>query len=342
MRPWQMLTVTWACYREAAYLFVQYLRPEAKDVEFDPPCPLFSRQEDPNGLHILELGSGVGLVGLACAQELRSFQKGKQRACGDVVVLTDLENVCDLMWRNAEAAGFSKSAKDQKALSSNDAGVDVLVRPLAWGNSTHATQVTQELAARRQQGLDECTSPAKPVSSLNYIFCSDLVYFTELLAPLLRSLIQLTSETPEASQCPTVIIAYKIRSMAKEEPFWIALGHWFDVEVVNVRSKGRRGWGPWHRFGSLRQDLAGNDGDCSGGDDETAIEDAYFLFIAKRKSETIGRRAPEQDAQLMAGMMLAAVDDSKGSDGNSTVNELVQGTGGADFLEWALMSDMTL
>lgn len=63
----------------------------------------------------------------------------------------------------------------------------------------------------------------------NLILCSDLIYFNELFAPLLRTLLWLTEVTsdenarPQAQNAPqTLVIAYKTRSLAREEVFFKA------------------------------------------------------------------------------------------------------------------------
>lgn len=300
--------------REAAYLFVKYLRPPGSldGIDFDPPCPLFDparRAAEP--LTVLELGSGVGVVGLTCAQALHENRRqGLMQAQEnpgieyDAVVLTDLENVVDLMKRNAHSAGVP----------------GVQVKALPWGSQRHARQILDELASSSSKGR-----------KLDYVLCSDLVYFTELLAPLLRSLLDLT----EGESPPPVLIAYKIRSMTKEMPFWTALGRWFDVEVVHSRRQRRavrsggdfeeqdpRASEEWHRFGSLRGDL--DDGLEEEGDETS--EDAYFVLIARRKACRQGWSAPPEDDQaLMAGWMHRDEDRRRGE-------------GGADWLEWSLMS----
>jgi hypothetical protein len=97
------------------------------------------------------------------------------------------------------------------------------------------------------------------------------VYFPELLAPLLRSLIQLTSSPP----APEVIISYKIRSLAKETPFWCAFGLWFEYSPVHERKKHG-----WIRFGA---------------------ELDLFVFCAKRRSESYLWTVPEDNVALLAG-----------------------------------------
>ncbi|PWN23628.1 hypothetical protein BCV69DRAFT_244553 [Microstroma glucosiphilum] len=352
---------------EAAYLFKLYLCPPRESVEFDPPCPLFAPHEEIRSkiegsanaaLRILELGSGAGYVGLSCAQELDRYRRsreasGSQSRRNDRLVLTDLENVVPLMIRNARLAGFSDACSNggnTEAATSRSSFVDVLVRPLPWGSAPHAASILQK--ELYQQPLD-------------YILCSDLVYFPYLLPPLLRSLLDLTDPSAAAShipsQCPetaapsrpVVLMAYKIRSYAKEEAFWSALGVWFDVEIVSCRyswplesppsqAKGdivgqrqdmreKRREGAWHRFGE----------DAEWEEEQESSDDAYFLFAARRKPSTLAYKAPEDDIKLMDGFMaVSRTHDSRGDTADQ--EELVRGEGGADFIEWALMGSMDM
>ncbi|EPQ26587.1 uncharacterized protein PFL1_05908 [Pseudozyma flocculosa PF-1] len=164
-------------------------------------------------LHSALLGSGAGFGGLHFAQQLchhRISSKGDRTnspeeatAYPDTVILTDLPNVVPLMERNAAAAGLLQST----------------------------TSPDDELS------LATSTQARRPAHPLTHVLCSDLVYFPELLPPLLRSLIDLTDPatggnggitTPTSS--PEVIISYKIRSLVKEQPFWSAFGSWFDYQ----------------------------------------------------------------------------------------------------------------
>lgn len=80
------------------------------------------------------------------------------RALGssDLIIATDLENVCPLLQENlVGSAPSSASAK-------------VLVRPLAWGNQSHTDDILRELSQRQ----------------LTHIICSDLVcYYSPALSP---------------------------------------------------------------------------------------------------------------------------------------------------------------
>jgi hypothetical protein len=90
---------------------------------------------------ILELGAGMGVVGLTLAETLSG--SGRTR---DQIILTDLPDVCPLLEENLRSYSFLVQLL-------------VSVEPLAWGNETHAMNVLKKLQPR-------------PVS---HIICSDLV-----------------------------------------------------------------------------------------------------------------------------------------------------------------------
>lgn len=152
------------------------------------------------------------------------------------------------------------------------------------------------------------------------IFCMQ-VYFPELLAPLLRTLLQITAPpfispiSPDRS--PRVTIAYKIRSLAKETSFWSAFGLWFSFapvlaqkrretqplngvlkgqqEVANVAHISRTLEEPWTRFGS-------------------ADENDIFIFVARRRPESLTWEIPHSDEELLAGVGARGTRACKGDD----------------------------
>lgn len=272
--------------REAAYLLQRYLsRPteSTSALQFDPPCALVV-QEESTGVRAIELGAGVGLVGIHLACVLREQGRGAETK-GDHVVLTDLDNVLPLLERNTERAGLMHGQNET---------ADVSIKSLPWGSTRHADAIMNAL------------SPA----GLTHIICSDLVYFPELLPPLLRTLIHLTSDVHRPGPAAEVIISYKIRSLPKEEPFWRAFGAWFDFAPVlcsarnSTANAGQQGW---RRFGSRRSDALGRGQETSldGSDDgQEPAEDEVFIFVAHRRQETRACRAPHSDEKLMDGWLL--------------------------------------
>jgi len=106
------------------------------------------------------------------------------------------------------------------------------------------------------------------------------IYFPELLAPLLRSLLHLTSLLPR-ELTPSLIISYKIRSLVKESSFWSAFGLWFHFWPVLIRDKSNDG--EWRRFGS-------------------DLDDTTFLFVAHRRAESFDWEIPALDDELLGGV----------------------------------------
>ncbi|TFY68396.1 hypothetical protein EVG20_g3580 [Dentipellis fragilis] len=259
---------------EAAYAILCYLDPPDPRTEFDPPfAPSRSAPSNTNAnkpLTVLELGAGTGIVGFALARRLHAR---------DMVVVTDLPEVCPLL-----EDGRQRTLTLPRPDADAEIG-EVRVHRLAWGNEGHACTIVEELrgAGRR----------------LTHVVCSDLVYFPELLAPLLRTLLHLTSPSvsgpgmgSSAAVEVEVVISYKIRSLPKETPFWSAFGLWFVFAPVLVRERAGAGWG---RFG----------GDMEG---ET------FVFVARRRAESMEWRVPVDDGELLGGVGAGGTDVRKSDD----------------------------
>lgn len=321
---------------EAAYLLALYFRPNPL-LEFDPPCSIL-QSSSPTAV---ELGSGAGFSGLHLASQLDSRHA--------LVVLTDLPNVVPLMERNAAHANLLQPCVD--ARFSDAAKAKVLVRPLAWGNQQHAKDLLDQLAQRSH------IVPQPQAHPLTHVICSDLVYFPELLPPLLRSLIHLSDPfrsdagNPSSSlqspvSTPEVIISYKIRSLIKEQPFWSAFGAWFDYEVVNCRAQppasdatSRSSVSEWHRFGSERSDLQQSASPPHASD--TASGDELFIFVARRRPESLGCVAPDDDKALMDGKRLRLSPQTQVDGPESESCWVLEiGSQGQDLFEWLLLSGM--
>ncbi|KAL1660630.1 putative methyltransferase-domain-containing protein [Schizophyllum commune] len=246
---------------EASYIMEEYLNPKAI---LDPP-------EDGSGSGapkvILELGSGTGLLSARMA-ELASPE--------DLIIATDLPEVCPLIEKNIGAT-IKHSA------------CSVAVRPLAWADAA-------DLEALRTEYFSSPNHKA-----LTHIVCSDLVYFPELLAPLLRALLSV-SAAPfiDRASPPTIAISYKVRSLVKESPFWSAFGLWFNFAPVLAKdSRGR-----WRRVGAI----------------EGAGDDAMFLFVAQRKAESLDWPIPDSDEELLGGV---GAEGTMSRKGDSTFESLL-------------------
>ncbi|KAG2348034.1 hypothetical protein BDR05DRAFT_957686 [Suillus weaverae] len=268
---------------EAAYLMINYID-HPSTWQFDPP--LIDKH-----LHkrvFLELGSGTGIVAAKIAQA--AALSGR-----DLVIATDLPEVCSLLEKNLSITPKGNSANTQVTS----------VRPLSWGSYDHAINITRELKL-----VDDPSGHEH--GCITHIICSDLVYFSELLAPLLRTLLHLTSP-PSVSifeTQPRIIISYKIRSLSKETPFWSAFGLWFSFEPVIARKiEANNSLSGWQRFGS---DIGG-DGDLA------------FIFVARRRPESLNWMIPSEDIDLLGGVGARGTCDKKSDETFETL--LLMGLG---------------
>ncbi|KAF9916869.1 hypothetical protein BX616_002589 [Lobosporangium transversale] len=257
---------------DSSYAIDIFLRRPSSQYTFTPSCPIPHEyfidasntancsnrgEQSLDPIRIVELGAGTGYVGIALAKRLRS-------SC--TVVLTDLEEVIPLLEKNVRdnidqkvldscsdsinsPIPKSTSSTPPELGSSQRSCAKVEVKPLAWGNSTHAEKI---LAQGR----------------VDYIVASDLVYFPELYPPLLETLKEVTDlET-------RIIFGYKERAHWKELPFWEQFGRFFKFEVVRIE-KNRPSTDP-HQS---------NESD----DEESlkifGSEEDMFVFIAKKRRD---------------------------------------------------------
>jgi hypothetical protein len=221
----------------------------------DPPFVSLTAQQ----ITMVELGSGTGLVSLEIARQL---EVSGRRA---TFVQTDLPEVCKLL---------SQTTQHYRSASSSSTQTDVIVHPLAWGDTSHASAIQSLLS--------------EPPT---HLICCDLVYFPELLAPLLRSLLHLTQTND-----PTLIMAYKPRSAAKETSFWSALGLWFAYAPVRVRRR------------------ASDVGDDSWALLGAAWDEPMFVFTGRRRPESRDWTVPESDRDLLDGVGAQGTASRKGDD----------------------------
>jgi hypothetical protein len=151
-------------HREASALVLHYVDPARSSQEvnnsstpgpqrFDPPCSLASTSIDGEGMGsftVLELGSGTGFVGIQTARLLDTRRKRKRRPgpsspCSeekDLVVLTDLSEVCPLLEKNLALHRLGGLADDGWW------SCEVVVEPLSWGDLEHAKQLRDMTSAR--------------------------------------------------------------------------------------------------------------------------------------------------------------------------------------------------
>ncbi len=305
----------------------------------------------------MELGSGVGYVGIHLALTLA---QAKSPVSESHVIVTDLDNVCPLLERNVQTAFNDAASSSSSSSATAGTGVaregahQVSVRPLPWGSSEAGARLLHELTGNP-----------------SHIIASDLVYFPELLPPLLRTLIQLSEPLPgqacRAAQATELIISYKVRSLEKEQPFWQALGAWFDFAPVLARRSARgqsKDAGRWHRFGAWQTDVLGRDdgdqearaasaqeqeqenGQEQEHEDDTPADDQIYIMVGRRRPESLGCPPPQDDAKLMGGWRGRRKDASSGALGEDdqergdTEEEESATCGAGDAFELMLLGDM--
>ncbi|KDR78974.1 hypothetical protein GALMADRAFT_244688 [Galerina marginata CBS 339.88] len=251
-----------------------YIHP-MPNLEFDPP--FINASKATLGVTNIELGSGSGLIAVSVAKLLKPGR--------DHLIVTDLPEVCPLLENNLRPimVKLEANSPDQDTLT---------IRPLSWGRWEDTSELASLFLEQRSCLRDSC--------KLTHIICSDLVYFPELLGPLLRSLLHLTSPPffhPKCHscdcQCPAVFISCKIRSLAKETAFWSAFGLWFTFNPVLVKDKSAGG--DWRRFGS-------------------SFDDTIFLFVAHRRAESYAWIVPALDEDLLCGVGANGTSLGKGDD----------------------------
>ncbi|KAF8202206.1 hypothetical protein BJ912DRAFT_842562 [Pholiota molesta] len=263
---------------EAAYAMTSYIDPPPS-LEFDPPAFDTSDSTSTRGVSIVELGSGSGLVASTIAKLLDPMR--------DHLIATDLPDVCKLLESNLQ------HILPLRTSGNSVRGPGVTILPVSWGSH-------EDILALASAFHNESTNRLS-FGSLTHIICSDLVYFPELLGPLLRTLLHLSSppfvNLSPSSTSPgdrlSIYISYKLRSLAKETPFWSAFGLWFEFGPVLVRTKSEGA--EWKRFGA-------------------DFDDTTFLFIARRRPESYNWDIPSCDRELLTGVGAHGTDTSKEDD----------------------------
>lgn len=156
---------------------------ESPYLEFDPPSPFTLFPASPSTLNmsqsfrIIELGSGTGIVGLKLAEHLARMRAGSAidqaaglRGCtlsGDLVILTDLDDVCPLLEENLDGRRLQIYGETRDGLTHSQ-DVTVEVRPLAWGNYQQASVIIEGI-------MDKYLKTDHSLMPVTHIVCSDLV-----------------------------------------------------------------------------------------------------------------------------------------------------------------------
>ncbi|KAI5119426.1 hypothetical protein M0805_009877 [Coniferiporia weirii] len=281
---------------EAAQLMIRYFDLTlSPDWSLDPPCSVFNTSQDGSDLTIVELGSGTGYVGLKLAEKLS--QCGRR---SDLLILTDLPDVCFLLQESLRNERRRWATRPAQVAVQDYLPVNVI--PLPWGNPEKARELSNALVTNKGDGL-------RNIRYLSHLICSDLVYFPHLLAPLLRSLLQLTSPPfARLDRPPEVIISYKIRSLAKETAFWLAFGLWFNFSPVLVSpliqpvARKVENGEPLGTRKKENWDILRQDGEME------------FIFIALRRPESYDWTVPDNDDDLLSGIGAGGTITPKGDD----------------------------
>lgn len=211
--------------REAAYLIKDYVDPRDRDeiiVEYDPlpPWCLSGTTRHADYPHVvIDLGAGLGAVGFAIAESLQSYRERSRPTAPersphsgdislsnndkalprpDVVLLTDLEDVCDKLlnpnllhmaslwsartdvqtvishreWRRGSTPRLDEPNGYEPATGVPGVpGVQVAVRPLLWGSMQDTMALARSLA------------PYQIPNAVLTIVCSDLVRTSPIRNP---------------------------------------------------------------------------------------------------------------------------------------------------------------
>jgi hypothetical protein len=262
---------------------IMYAAPTA-DWSHDPPFVDASTEP----VLLIELGSGTGLVALEIARTLA--RAGRPAT----IVMTDLPEVCPLLEETAKeplhVAGSDSALMNETTLT---------VHQLAWGDAVHADDL-QAMLARIDHGIthilcsDLVCASLRSHAALRSLTTWTQVYFPELLAPLLRTLLQLT-----VAHDPVLVISYKVRSLAKESAFWSALGLWFSYGPVLTR-----------RAASLAVDSQAEDWSRFG----AAWDEPMFVFVGRRRPESRAWTVPYDNRELLDGIGARGTNTRKGDD----------------------------
>ena len=151
-------------YRDAAYLLVDYMNLSILgEKRFDPPCSLtWISDENPRPRTIIELGSGIGYVGLGLIDVLCRLGRS------DNIILTDLPDVCPLLEEKLHTA-IQSNGEFPKT-------VRWAVEPLPWGDEGYVRRLANILGVVSATGLETCkTQTLTDSPPLTHIVCSDLV-----------------------------------------------------------------------------------------------------------------------------------------------------------------------
>ena len=183
---------------------------------------------------VLELGAGIGLVGIAAG-----VLGAKE------VLLTDLPYALPNMRENVR----------RNARLLQEAGcMNVICSACDWYNPPSLEELGAAVTATNayngsstNQGDSHCEPPQDATQKLSWIpdiiLIADCVWMQELVAPLLATLKHFILSAEKASpfkKRPEILISYQRRGKSTHEEFWSGLHTSFDatVEEIDVSSVG--------------------------------------------------------------------------------------------------------
>ncbi|KAG9285409.1 hypothetical protein G9A89_010884 [Geosiphon pyriformis] len=247
-----------SCKMKNAYALDLYLRMPNTTIQFNPPCPipphLFSASTHPTSIltsvdntndNYIILELGSG-TGYVGISLSRRLKRTQAK-----IILTDLEQVLPLIRHNLTKNSQSLFRKDD----------DISVNRLEWGSTEDAKHILSQ-----HNG------------SVDLVIASDLVYFPELFQPLIRTLLDVCNEQT------VVVFGYKKRASWKEETFWLEVGRFFELNIVQIVN--------FHKdkknFDDPKEDNYDDKTNKKNDyhDDETNIfgeEEGIYVFLARKK-----------------------------------------------------------
>ncbi|KAA1133958.1 hypothetical protein PGTUg99_033518 [Puccinia graminis f. sp. tritici] len=278
---------------DASFDLLDYLLVPNNLREYQPASPLLpsTRSHSENKIHIIDLGSGTCYLPIGLATRLDPEQAESIK-----ITVTDLPAVLPLLERNIQTATEK---------------LEISARTLSWGDTDQTIDLLKS------------TTSNQPTDLL--ITCSDLVFFPFLFAPLIRTLLILTSPhylPSNYSSTPVILFGYKERSAVKEFPFFSLLGRYFKLEPIISRSDPT---GPW--------ELLRNHRDKEDEDDGSKV----YLIRATRHPSTI-------DLDLQSTILNNNHDGNGDHDHPEQLLDplFLHGDGSAtDQWEWILLSNLT-
>lgn len=245
-------------------------------VQFDPPSPILSPSTRSSTasrrITLLDLGSGTGHLPIELARRLTRAIPSLHSIESIQLIATDLPAVVPLLERNLlRNSRITTELKSQEPKIS----LDLIVQPLSWGHTHQILHLIQSFISPTHHHHP----PHFPRSSQQLIItCSDLIFFPFLFAPLIHTLLILTSSDYQHLE-PIILIGYKERSATKEFPFFALIGRYFRIEPILSRSNSSD---PWElpSSGRSRTDPS-NDHQP---DDDDRLDRIYLLRLTRLRS----------------------------------------------------------